>query len=99
VLSACQSGLSDRLGGDEIAGLAQAFFFAGARTLVVSLWEVNDPATAALMGALYRRLETGVDIASALRLAMDDVKSEPRWVDPHFWGGFVVQGDPLVGLP
>jgi CHAT domain-containing protein len=53
-LSACQSGLGRHSGGEGFVGFAQAFFLAGARSLVVSLWEVDDRATALLMFRFYQ---------------------------------------------
>ena len=91
VLSACQTGMAEALGGDELAGLAQAFLQAGARSLVVSLWSVNDPATAALMTAFYAARHAGGDKATALSQAMADVRKE--WPHPYYWGGFVLMGD------
>jgi len=93
VLSACQTGIGGSLGGDELAGLAQAFLYAGARSLLVSLWSVNDPATAALMTAFYAEREAGADKAEALRRAMDYVSSQPQWKHTFFWGAFVLMGD------
>jgi len=98
ILSACESGLSDGLGGDEIAGLAQAFLFAGARSLVVSLWRVNDPATSILMCMLHAHLDKGADLAAALRASAEHVRASERWSHPHYWGAFVVQGDPVLDL-
>jgi CHAT domain-containing protein len=98
ILSACESGLSDRLGGDEIAGLAQAFLFAGARSLIVSLWKVNDPATSTLMQTLHTHLGNRTDISFALRAGIDHVRGSERSSHPHYWGAFIVQGDPMLRL-
>ena len=91
VLSACQTGMAGVLGGDELAGLAQAFLQAGARSLVVSLWSVNDPATAALMSAFYATRQEGADKAVALSRAMAQVRE--GWPHPYYWGAFVLMGD------
>ena len=93
VLSACETGIAGTLGGDELAGLAQAFLYAGARSLLVSLWSVDDPATAALMTAFYQARQNGADKAEALRTAMDFVRSQPRWAHTYYWGAFVLMGD------
>ena len=93
VLSACQTGLAGTLGGDELAGLAQAFLQAGARSLLVSLWKVNDPVTAALMTAFYDARHAGADKAQALSQAMAHVQAEAKWTHPYYWGAFVAMGD------
>src|SRR5207237_1534552 len=58
-LSACETGVNDVLAGDELVGLARGFFQAGAASLVVSLWAVDDASTAALMRHFYAYLEAG----------------------------------------
>lgn len=99
ILSACESGLANRIGGDEIAGLAQAFLFAGARSLIVSLWNVDDPATSALMRYLHAQLDEGADLATALGSSTDQVRATERWSHPHYWGAFVIEGDPFWRRP
>lgn len=96
VLSACQTGMSVSLGGpggEELAGLAQAFLHAGARSLLVTLWSVNDRATAALMLAFYSARESGADKAEALSQAMAEVRAQERWSHPYFWGPLVLMGN------
>jgi tetratricopeptide (TPR) repeat protein len=93
VLSACESGLARSLGGEELAGLSQAFFQAGVRSLLVSLWPVNDFATAVLMSAFYTAWQAGADKAQALRQAMTQIQQNPHWTHPHYWGAFVLMGD------
>jgi hypothetical protein len=89
VLSGCRTGASERSAGDELAGLAQACLFAGAQSLVVSLWSVNDPATELLMEAFHGARSLGADSARALLEAANKVQSQPQWRHPHYWGGFV----------
>ena len=93
VLSACESGRVGSLGGEELAGLSQAFLQTGVRSLLVSLWPVNDPATAALMQAFYTARQAGADKALALRQAMTQIQQDPRWTHPYYWGAFVLVGD------
>jgi len=93
VLSACVSGQIGSLGGEEFAGLSQAFLQTGVRSLLVSLWRVNDPATSALMQAFYTAREAGADKALALRQAMTQIQQDRRWTHPYYWGAFVLVGD------
>ena len=95
VLSGCQTGLQDVRPGDELVGLARALFYAGVPSLVLSLWEVNDPATSKLMLAFYHELlspPSGKEatLADALRGAMLAVRAEC----PHtyLWGAFALFG-------
>ena len=94
-LSACQTGMAGQLGGDEFAGLSQAFLYAGARSLLVSLWAVDDPATDYLMTAFYRGWrEEGKDRATALREAMLATRAaKPEWTPTYYWGAFTLIGD------
>ncbi|XVV00969.1 CHAT domain-containing protein [Actinosynnema sp. CA-248983] len=68
-LSACESGVNAARPGDELIGLTRAVLYAGAPSLVVSLWAVDDLSTALLMGEFYRRVRAGADLADALREA------------------------------
>src|SRR6185503_18037582 len=68
-LSACQTGRSVIGGGDELLGLMRAFLYAGAASLVLSLWAVEDRSTALLMETFYRKLAEGLSKRAALRYA------------------------------
>nr|MBA3585642.1 CHAT domain-containing protein [Gemmatimonadota bacterium] len=89
-LSACESGRSGVIGGDEILGLTRAFLGTGAATLVVSLWLVQDDTTAELMSIWYGRLRGGEKPATALRAAQLEVKD--RYDHPYYWAPFVLVG-------
>jgi CHAT domain-containing protein len=90
VLSACETGMSAVAPGDELIGLARGFFSAGAPTLLLSLWTVDDAATAALMTDFYTRLQTGLAPAAALREAECRLlREQPH---PFFWSPFVLFG-------
>lgn len=89
-LSACESGRSEVIGGDEILGLTRSFLGAGAATLVVSLWLVQDETTAELMGKWYEQLGNGEGTATALRAAQLEVKD--RYRHPYYWAPFVLVG-------
>jgi CHAT domain-containing protein len=90
VLSACESGRSEVIGGDEILGLARAFLGAGAASLVVSLWLVQDETTAKLMERWYARLREGVSRVAALHAAQLEIKKEHP--HPYYWAPFVLMG-------
>ena len=94
VLSACESGLTKAIAGEEMAGLSQAFIAAGARSQVLSLWVVNDPATEHLMTGFYREWMAGKDKASALMKAMAATRTAlPAWAHSYYWGAFTLVGD------
>jgi CHAT domain-containing protein len=90
VLSACQTGLGDIRGGDDVVGMNRAFIFAGTHSLMSSLWRVSDVSTAILMKQFYREYARG-DKAASLRKAMLHVKN--RYPHPGYWGAFVLTGD------
>lgn len=69
VLSACQTGRGQLLSGEGIVGLSRAFLYAGARSVVVSLWSVSDISTGHLMKTFYQHLAGNLGNAAALRLA------------------------------
>jgi CHAT domain-containing protein len=91
-LSACETGVNDVLVGDELVGLARGFFQAGAASVVVSLWAVNDASTARLMQRFYGHLEAGQTPATAMRLSQCEVRRE--YAHPYYWAPFVVIGRP-----
>jgi CHAT domain-containing protein/tetratricopeptide (TPR) repeat protein len=90
VLSACESGVGRVRGGDEVIGLARGFLGAGARNLMVSLWNVHDASAAALTDAFYRQLAAAARPAAALRAAQ--IEAIHRKQHPYFWAPFLVIG-------
>jgi CHAT domain-containing protein len=94
VLSACQTGLGKDIKGEGLVGLTRGFMYAGARRVVVSLWNVNDKATAELMQHFYRgMLRENLTPAAALRKAQTQLAQQKQWSSPYFWAAFVLQGD------
>ncbi len=89
-LSACETGKNKIFGGEEILGLARGFLSAGARSLVLSLWTVNDEATTNLMTDFYKSLRAGSNAANALRKAQCNFIS--RGEHPYLWSPFFVIG-------
>jgi CHAT domain-containing protein len=99
VLSACNTAAGDKPGAEALSGLARAFFYAGARSLIVSNWEVDSKATIALMTELFNALKRDPHLshAEALRLSMLKMisnPSKPEWAQPKFWAPFIVVGEP-----
>ena len=99
VLSACNTAAGDKPGAEALSGLARAFFYAGARSLIVSNWEVDSDSTVTLMTGLFDALKTNPHLshAEALRLSMLRMinnPSKPEWVQPKYWAPFVVVGEP-----
>jgi len=93
-MSACSTALGREIAGEGLTGLTQGFMYAGSRSVLASLWQVPDRATAELMTRFYRNLlEGGKKPAAALRLAQIDLAGEARWRSPYFWGAFVLQGE------
>jgi len=100
VLSACQSALGGEQGGEGLIGLTWAFLSAGARSVVASLWQVDDRATADLMVRFYRHLRAGMAKNDALRAAQLELlrgenREEPYPADsaPYYWAAFQLIGD------
>ena len=94
VLSACETGLGKNVTGEGLEGVMRAFMYAGARRVVVSLWNVNDKATADLMQRLYAgMLRSGKTPAAALRAAQIEMLRSPQWQSPYYWAAFVMQGE------
>lgn len=92
VLSACDTALGRTVRGEGIVGLARAFQYAGARSLVASQWEVGDRSTSALMLAFYEALGAGKQKDEALRLAMTKVAAAKETGHPHYWAAFTLTG-------
>lgn len=99
VLSACQTSLGKGQRGEGLIGLTRGFMYAGATSVVASLWEVDDEVTAELMKYFYGyMLRDGLTPPAALRAAQNTIRSQPKWKAPYFWAGFTIQGDPDVNL-
>jgi CHAT domain-containing protein/uncharacterized protein HemY len=94
VLSACQTGLGKEIKGEGLVGLTRGFMYAGAARVVVSLWSVNDKATAELMTKFYEKmLKQGERPAAALRAAQVEMWKQREWQSPYYWAAFTLQGE------
>ena len=89
VLSACETGLGDIQGNEGVYGLQRAFKIAGAKYLVMSLWQVDDQATMKFMEVFYRKwLEGKMPIPEAFRATQAEMRE--RFLNPYLWAGFVL---------
>jgi CHAT domain-containing protein len=102
VLSACQTALGKEITGEGLIGLSRAFFYAGARSVVATLWNLNDRFAAEFVERFYRELNTGISAEEALRRAKAAYVNDPKYSHPFYWSSLVLLGDgtlPLVTEP
>ena len=95
VLSACETGIGQLERGEGLISLARAFSYAGARSIISSLWTVDDFSTKEMMKSFYQYLKKGQSKDTALRRAkLDYLKNHPNdEVHPFYWAGFIPIGD------
>jgi CHAT domain-containing protein/Tfp pilus assembly protein PilF len=102
-LSACQTGVNKTGPGDELIGLTRSLLYAGARSVIASLWSVYDDSTIELMTTFYSLLKDSqeksvepISKATALQLAQIKImenKEHPKWKHPYYWAPFILVGD------
>jgi CHAT domain-containing protein/Tfp pilus assembly protein PilF len=92
-LSACSTGLGRDAGGEGLIGLTRAFQYAGARSVLASLWAVSDRSTAALMAGFYTRLRAGSPKDVALAEAQRELLRDGQLSHPYSWAAFELNGD------
>jgi tetratricopeptide (TPR) repeat protein len=92
-LSGCSTGLNAVVGGDEILGLVRGLLYAGARSVLLTLWDAHDRSTADFMQTFYRRLQGGASKARAAQGAMQQLREQYR--HPFYWAPFSLMGDTL----
>ena len=95
VLSACETGIGKLQKGEGVISLARGFAYAGAKSIITSLWSVNDQSTYHIMERFYRNLHSGMEKNEALRVAKLDYlqQSDQMTGHPYYWAGFVAIGD------
>ena len=93
VLSACDTGNGKVTNGDGVYGLRRALVIAGAESLVMSLWQVDDAATRDLMAGYYARLKAGKPRSSALRDIQLEIHHQAKYAHPFYWAAFLAAGD------
>jgi len=99
VLASCRSALDPGEDARALSALTGAFVAAGSDSVVATLWEVGDAATAAFMEQFYFELARGREPAAALALAKRRLAADPRWAEPSLWAGYVLVGEALPPAP
>ena len=90
-LSACETGLGDVRRGDGMVGLSRAFMVAGAKRVGVSLWCIDDEATAEFMARMYRKVyKEGKTYSNAYREVKSEFRADEKWGHPFYWAAFVL---------
>lgn len=97
MLSACETGIGKFLKkGEGVISLARAFAYAGAKSVISTLWSVNDASTTAIMRALYKRLRAGSSKAQALqtaKIAYLESREDDLAAHPFYWSAYIAVGD------
>jgi len=92
VMSACETGRGETKVGEGVYGLQTAFLLAGADALLMSLFKVDDDATQELMRIFYQKWKETGDKRTAIREAKRELRQNPKYVEPIYWGAFVMIG-------
>ncbi len=92
VLSACETGLGKISNSDGVYGLRRAFGIAGAESILMSLWQVDDVATKDLMAGYYSRLRVGEPRSAALRAVQLELAGRSKYSHPYYWAAFFPAG-------
>ena len=92
VMSACETGVGETRRGDGVYGLRRALVVAGAESQVMSLWQVSDDGTRALMTDFYKNLKAGVARSAALRQVQLQMLRSGTRKHPYYWASFILSG-------
>ena len=96
VLSCCHSGRGEVLQSEGVVGLARAFLCAGARSVLVALWAIDDEATLEFMKSFYQQLRVGNSTSLALHQAMKSLRDSEKFSSMRHWAPFVLIGDDVT---
>lgn len=96
ILTACETGKPTYQPGEGMISLAHAFNYAGSKSILTSLWEIDEQSSTEIVASFYKNLADGKPKDLALRNAKLDylLKAEGRTLHPQYWGGLVIMGDP-----
>ncbi|XP_044167574.1 tetratricopeptide repeat protein 28-like, partial [Acropora millepora] len=93
VLSCCHSGRGRVLKGEGVVGIARAFLAAGARSVLVSLWAIDDEATMVFMKSFYQQLKEGKTASAAVQQSMKFLRESEQFYEMKYWAPFQLIGD------
>ncbi|XP_044167781.1 tetratricopeptide repeat protein 28-like [Acropora millepora] len=93
VLSCCHSGRGRILKGEGVVGIARAFLAAGARSVLISLWAIDDEATMVFMKNFYQHLKEGKTASAAIHQAMKSLRESEKFSEMRYWAPFQLIGD------
>ena len=93
VLSCCHSGRGRISKGEGVVGIARAFLAAGARSVLVSLWEIDDEATMVFMKSFYQHLKEGKTASAAVQESMKFLRESKDYSEMKYWAPFQLIGD------
>jgi CHAT domain-containing protein/Tfp pilus assembly protein PilF len=93
VMSACETGVGKLTNGEGVYGLRRAIVIAGAESLVMSMWQVDDAATKDLMVGYYKNLHAGMGRSEALRAMQQELHAMPKYAHPFYWASFIAAGN------
>lgn len=99
VLSGSETAVEQLSSGDDIVGLRLAFLYAGAPSVISTLWNVDDAASSELIRLFFRHLRAGSTIAEAIRVAQIEIMNNEQWRSPYYWASFNLTGDYLGDEP
>jgi CHAT domain-containing protein len=91
-LTACQTGLGKKISGEGTMGMGRAFQYAGAKSVLMSLWSVAETSSVKLVESFFKHLQAGKNKLEALRLARNEIR-KPGYDHPFFWASFILVGE------
>ena len=93
VLSCCHSGRGKILKGEGLVGIARAFLSAGARSVLVALWAIEDKATMVFMKSFYQHLKIGKTASVAVHQSIKCLRESEEFSEMRYWAPFQLIGD------